>query len=278
MSLRINTNSASTFTLKNVHRTQKRLAENYQRLSSGLRINRAADDAAGLAVSEGLRSTIASAKVAVRNANDAISVVQTAEGAMGQIGSILSRMRELAVESSSETLADTERAYLETEFDALIDEIDRLASVTDFNGTTLIDGTFSASAMDVQVGANNSANDRISVTIGDMTSATLGVDTASATIATATDAQSAIDAIDTALDSVATARAGLGASQNRLSSALDSLATQIENLTSAESQIRDVDFAEETADFNRNQVFSQAGISVLAQANSSTQTALQLLQ
>ncbi|MCK6528555.1 flagellin FliC [Myxococcota bacterium] len=278
MSLRINHNIASTFTLKNVTRTQLRLQENYQRLSSGLRINKAADDAAGLGVSESLRATIASAKVAVRNANDGISVVQTGEGALGQIGSVLSRMRELAVEAASETLADTERAYLETEFDTLIDEIDRLANVTDFNGLALIDGTFSASGMDVQVGVGNTANDRISITFSAATSVDLGVDTATVTIATATDAQSALTAIDTAIDSISSQRADLGAAQNRLSSALDNLATLVENLTSAESQIRDVDFAEETADFNRNTTFQQAGISVLAQANSASQQVLQLLQ
>jgi len=280
MSLRINTNLASTFTLKNVARTQSRLQDNYLRLSSGLRINKAADDAAGLAVSEGLRATIASAKVASRNASDGISVVQTAEGAMGQIGSILSRMRELAVESSSETLADTERAYLQTEFTALIDEIDRLAQVTEFNGLDLINGGFSGtgSELDVQVGVANTTDDRISFEIGDMTTASLGVDTGSVDISSATGAQSAIDAIDTAIDSVSDARSDLGAIQNRLSTAIDSLSTMIENLTSAESQVRDVDFASETADFQRNQVFQQAGISVLAQANSSTQTVLSLLQ
>jgi len=277
MTLRINHNMASAFTLKNVTRTQNRLQENYMKLSSGLRINKAADDAAGLGVSESLRATIASAKVATRNANDGISVVQTAEGALGQIQSVLSRMRELAVESSSETLADTERAYLETEFTALIDEIDRLAEVTDFNGLDLINGTLSG-GMEVQVGVNNTAEDRISITLSDASTIALGVDSGSVTVADVASAQSAIDAIDVALDNISNQRSDLGAAQNRLSSAVDNLATMIENLTAAESQIRDVDFASETADFNRNTTFQQAGISVLAQANSSSQVVLQLLQ
>ncbi len=275
MALTVNTNTASLNAINNLNQTQRALGGSYQRISSGLRIAKAADDAAGLAVAESLDAQSASGRVAMRNTNDGISVIQTAEGAMDSVGDIISRMRELAVQSSSETLADDERAYIQDEFEQLTAEIDRIASSTQFNGTALTDGT--VTSLDVQVGVMNTANDRIAITLSDLTAATLGVDTASADLSTATGAQAAIDTFDAALDSVSGYRSDLGAVQNRLDSALANMESYVENLESAESQIRDADFAFETAELAKNQILQQAGVSVLAQAKTMNQGALSLL-
>ena len=276
MALRINTNVASVFAQKSVGRTQSRMRQNFEHLSSGLRITKAADDAAGLAISETMRADIRSLRVASRNTNDGISVVQVAESALSETGSVLSRMRELAVEASSDVLQATDRAYVATEFTALQGEIDRVANVTEFNGLALADG--STASVDVQVGIQNTANDRLTITLQDATTATLGVDTASADLATAANSQAALTTIDTALDTVNNSRAEYGAVQNRLTSAMHSLESYTENLVESESRIRDVDFAMETADFARNQIFQQAGVSVLAQANQATSVAMALLK
>ncbi len=275
MALTVNTNTASLNAINNLNQTQRALGGSYQRISSGLRIAKAADDAAGLAVAESLNAQSASGRVAMRNTNDGISVIQTAEGAMDSVGDIISRMRELAVQSSSETLADDERAYIQDEFEQLSAEIDRIASSTNFNGTSLTDGT--TTALDVQVGINNTANDRITITLNDLTASTLGVDTAGADLSTAAGAQAAIDTFDTALDSVSSYRSELGAAQNRLDSALENMETYVENLEGAESQIRDADFAFETAELAKNQILQQAGVSVLAQAKAMNQGVLSLL-
>lgn len=277
MSLKINTNVASVFAQKHVGRTSSRLQTSMEHLSSGLRITKAADDAAGLAVSEKMRSQIRSLQMAERNTADGISMVQTAEGGLNEITNILSRMRELAVEASSDVLQATERAYLATELTALQGEIERIADATAFNGLNLSDG--STASVAVQVGIFNvAAEDRITVTLQDAQTATLGVDTASVDLSDAASAQAAITAIDTALDSVNNSRSAYGAVQNRLSSALANLENYTENLVEAESRIRDADFAQETAEMTRNQIFQQAGVAVLAQANSSPQVALALLQ
>jgi flagellin len=275
MALTVNTNTASLNAINNLNQTQRALGGSYQRISSGLRIAKAADDAAGLAVAESLDAQSASGRVAMRNTNDGISVIQTAEGAMDSVGDIISRMRELAVQSSSETLADDERAYIQDEFTQLSSEIDRIASSTQFNGQALTDGTITS--LDVQVGVMNTANDRIAITLSDLSAATLGVDTASADLSTATGAQAAIDTFDAALDSVSGYRSDLGAVQNRLDSALANMESYVENLESAESQIRDADFAYETAELAKNQILQQAGVSVLAQAKTMNQGALSLL-
>lgn len=276
MTLRINTNVNSVFAQKNLSRTQERLRGNFEHLSSGLRITKAADDAAGLAVSENMRAEIKSLKQAQRNTNDGISMVQTAESALQEVTDIVSRMRELSVEASSGVLQATERAYLQTEFSALQDEIDRISDTNNFNGLQLSDGT--NATVSVQVGVNNTANDRISVSLVDSNTAALAIDTGTIDLGSAANAQAAITALDTALDSVNDGRADLGAAQNRLTSAMNNLENYTENLVEAESRIRDVDFAAETADMTRNNVFSQAGVSVLAQANQSPQAALSLLQ
>ena len=277
MAIRINTNVESVFAQKHLARTQRSLRSTMEHLSSGLRLTRAADDAAGMGVSQKMRAHIQSLKMAQRNANDGISLVQTAEGALSETGDILARMRELAVESASDVLQATERAYLQTEFTALQEEIERIADSTEFNGLNLSDGT--TTTVSVQVGIFNvAAQDRISVSLQDSQSATLGVNTALVDLATAGNSQSAITAIDTAIDSVNNSRSTYGAIQNRLTSALRNLENYTENLVETESRIRDVDFAQATADMSRHQIFSQAGISVLSQANSNPQAALSLLQ
>lgn len=277
MAIRINTNVESVFAQKHLARTQRSLRSTMEHLSSGLRLTRAADDAAGMGVSQKMRAHIQSLKMAQRNANDGISLVQTAEGALSETGDILARMRELAVESASDVLQATERAYLQTEFTALQEEIERIADSTEFNGLNLSDGTTTTVA--VQVGIFNvAAQDRISVNLQDSQTATLGVNTALVDLASSTNSQTAITAIDTAIDSVNNSRSNYGAVQNRLTSALRNLENYTENLVETESRIRDVDFAQATADMSRHQIFSQAGISVLSQANSNPQAALALLQ
>ncbi len=275
MALTVNTNAASLNAINNLNQTQRALGGNYERISSGLRIAKAADDAAGLGVAESLDAQSASGRVAMRNTNDGISVIQTAEGAMDSVGDIVTRMRELAVQSSSETLADDERAYIQDEFEQLSAEVDRIASSTSFNGTALSDG--STTQLDVQVGINNTANDRITITLSDLTASSLGVDTGAVDLSSATGAQAAIDVFDTALDSVSGYRSDLGAVQNRLDSALSNMEVYVENLEGAESQIRDADFAFETAQLAKNQILQQAGVSVLAQAKTMNQGALSLL-
>jgi flagellin len=276
MAIRINTNVDSVFAQKNLARTGRAQRASMQKLSSGLRITKAADDAAALGVSEKMRAHVTSLKMAQRNTNDGISMIQTAEGALAETGSILSRMRELSVEAASEVLQPTERAYLQTEFTNLQNEIERIADSTEFNGLNLSDGTLSSVQVQVGIFADNSL-DRISVELQYSQSATLGVDTGTITLADATAAQASITAIDTAIDNVNNSRATYGAVQNQLSSALRNLENYTENLVETESRIRDVDFASETAEMTRNQIFSQAGISILSQANSAPQAALSLL-
>jgi flagellin len=276
MAIRINTNVDSVFAQKNVARTQRSLRGTMQQLSSGLRITKAADDAAAMGVSEKMRAQITSLRMASRNTNDGISMIQTAEGALDETADILNRMRELAVEAASEVLQSTERAYLQTEFSTLQGEIERIADSTEFNGLNLSDG--STTSIAVQVGIFNvAAQDRVSVTLQDSQTATLGVNTAVADLSSAANSQTAISAIDTAIDSVNNSRATYGAAQNQLSSALRNLENYTENLVETESRIRDVDFASATADLTRNQIFQQAGIAILSQANSSPQAALSLL-
>ena len=280
MGFRINTNLDSIIGVNNLTRTNTRLSGNFGRLSSGLRINRAADDAAGLAVSENLRAQIRGLGQAVRNTNDGVSIIQNAEGALNQIQNNLSRLRELAVQSASGTLGDADRAYLNTESTALLSEIDRLANVTDFNGRVLLNGQSATGTgtvtVDVQVGIQNSGNDRLTITVSSARSAALGVNTVN--LSSSTLAQGSLASIDLAISRVSATRAQLGATQNSLTSALSNLQTSVENLSSAESQIRDVDFASETASLSRNQILQQAGVSVLSQANSGSQSVLSLLR
>lgn len=280
MGIRINTNVESIVGIRNLSNTNSRLSGNFGRLSSGLRINKAADDAAGLAVSENLRAQVRGLNQAMRNTNDGISIIQTAEGALNQIQSNLSRLRELAVQSASGTLEDTERGYINTEAVSLLSEINRLADVTEFNGRVLLNGASASGtgtvALDVQLGIFNTGNDRITISVSSARTEALGVNTV--LLNSSTNAQAALTSIDTAIDRVSNIRAGMGSTQNRLYSAMGNLQTSIEGLSAAESQIRDVDFASETADLSRNQILQQAGISVLSQANSAPQSVLSLLR
>jgi flagellin len=275
VALRIGTNVDSIFAQKMLARTQRSMRESMQRLSSGSRITKAADDAAGLAISEKMRAQIASLKMAQRNTETGISMVQTTEGALTEVQDMLSRMRELAVEASSEVLQATERAYLQTEVSSLQEEIDRIATSTEFNGLNLLDG--STTSVDVQVGIKADATSRIGVALSAADTGALNVSSGLVDFSTAAQSQTSIDQIDTGIDLVNQMRATLGANQNRLSSALRNLENYTENIVEAESRIRDVDFAEETAMMTRNQIFQQAGISVLVQANSSPQAILSLL-
>jgi flagellin len=277
MSLYINHNLASNNAQRTVSGTNRSLQSSFEKVSSGLRINKAADDAAGLGVAENLNAHYRSTKVAMRNTNDGISVVQTAEGATNEVSNIIKRMRELAVQSSSDVLATTERDYINDEFKQLSDEVDRISEVTEFNGSLLTNGS---STLEVQVGVNNSSNDRITITLGDLTASTLGISTDLGTamgLGSVASARAAITLLDVALDSVNGIRSNYGATQNRLGSALSNLEVYGENLASAEAQIRDVDFASETAELAKLQIMQQAGLSVLAQAKMSTQGVLSLL-
>ncbi len=273
MGLRVNTNIASINAQRNLANTTARLSRSFERLSSGLRINRAADDAAGLAISEGFRAEIRSLEQAQRNSLDAISLVQIAEGALDESGQILIRMRELAIQASNGTLGTSERASLNLEFQQLISEIDRIANVTQFNGITVLsDGTASVT---FQVGVNGTSADTITVSGVAATASAIGV--ASLSVSSQAGAQGTLDVLDSAIGVVASLRATFGTTQNRLESTIRSIATAVENISAAESRIRDVDVAVETAALTRNQVLQQAGVSVLAQANVSTSIALSLL-
>ena len=278
--LSIVTNVQSLNAQRNLSSTTNALSGNFQKLSSGLRINRAGDDAAGLAISESLQAQVRSLGQAERNAGDGISMLQTAEGAMNEVSGILGRMRELAVQASTDTIADTQRGFLDQEFQALEAEIDRIAAVTEFNGTTLLNG--SATGINFQVGINASSNDRISIDFADVRSTALGGSGSGGTISaqaltSQSGAQSAIAVLDSAISDVVSARSTIGATENRLQVTTSNLASARENLAAANSRIRDVDVAEETAALTRNNILQQAGVSVLAQANQAPSLALSLL-
>ncbi len=274
MGLRVNTNVASLNAQRNLVNTTTSLNRSLERLSSGLRITRASDDAAGLAISERFRSEIRSLQQAQRNANDGVSLLQIAEGALNETSGNLIRLRELAIQSANGTLGSGERATLNQEFGDLVAEIDRIASVTEFNGTAVLNAA-SGVTVTFQVGVNNTTNDRITVSGVDATAGGIGVSGIS--ISTVTGAQSALALLDSAINTVASLRGAFGTAQNRLESTIRSLGVSVENTSAAESRIRDVDVASETAILVRNQVLQQAGVSVLAQANLSSQVALSLL-
>lgn len=280
MAISILTNVASMNAARNLNNTQEALAGSIGRLSSGMRINNAADDAAGLGISQSLKANIRSMAQAQRNANDGISMSQVAEGGMNQMQNIVSRMRELAVQSSNSTLGNTERGYIQTEFGQLSQEINRIGSVTEFGGTKLLDGTASA-GLTFQVGIQNTSNDRLALSITKLTTSTLGstsLHVASASLSTAAKAQAAIGAFDKAIQQLSTARSKVGASQNRMQVTVANLSVAQENLSAANSRITDVDVATETAALTKSQILSQAGMAVLSQANQIPQSALSLLR
>jgi len=274
MSLRINQNVLSTSTYGALSQTSGRLEKSIQKLSSGLRINSAADDPSGLAMSQRLKTQFKGLDRAVMNSQDAISYMQTAESALNETPSILQRMRELAVQSSSDTLTNTERGYLNQEFIQLKSEVDRIVSVSEFNGQKLLDGSFTNK--DIQIGANNSSNDRLTVTISSISTTSIGID--GDTIDTKTNAQSAIDALDDAIDSVNSQRSAIGAYVNRLEHTITNLKNAQLNTQAAESLIRDVDVGEEMANFTKTQILVQAGTSILAQANATPGSVLRLFR
>lgn len=273
MGLRVNTNIASINAQRNLADTTQRLQKSLQRLSSGLRISRASDDAAGLAISEGFRAEIRGLAQASRNANDGISLLQIAEGALNETSNLLIRMRELAIQAANGTLGSSERDTSEAEFQDLSSEITRIANVTTFNGTAILNST---SAIVFQIGSQGTSSDTITVSGVQAGASAIGI-ASTVHVSSIGAATSAIDTIDSAISTVASLRATFGSAQNRLESTIRSLAVALENTAAAESQIRDVDFASETAELTRNQVLQQAGISILGQANVSIQSALSLL-
>jgi len=275
MSLTINTNLAAMRAAASLNQTQGSLSQTLARVSSGLRVTKAADDAAGSAVAMNLSTQARSGRQAMRNANDGISVIQTAEAATKEVLNILDRMRELAVQSSSETLATDERDYIDDEFHDLSDEIQRIAKATEFNDLSLSDG--SKTSLTVQVGVTNGTESEVSITLGDLSVSTLGVGTGSVDLTGASAAQTAIDTIDTAIESVNDIRADYGAVQNRLDSSIANMTQYVEALSAASSQIMDADYAHETAEMTRLQVMQQAGVAALAQAKVINQSVVSLL-
>lgn len=274
MALVINNNPASLAAQRNLSISTNSLGRSVEKLSSGLRITRASDDAAGLGLSETLRAHIRSINQATRNSSDAISLTQIADGAAGTIGSLLARLRELSSQSSSGTIGATERSYIDQEFVALRSEIDRIAQVTEFNGQALTSG--SSISFSIQVGFKSGTGNTLSLDLNDLTISSLGL--SSVNVSTSANAQSALSNIDSAISAVATARAEYGSLQNRFEATIANLQISGENLTAAESRLRDADVAYETSVFTKNQILVQTGISVLAQANNLPQQALALLQ
>ncbi|MFI5390396.1 MAG: flagellin [Bacteriovoracales bacterium] len=276
MGLRINTNVPSLTAQRMVDGTTRRLASNYNRLSSGERIYRSGDDAAGLAISEKLKAHIRGSRQARRNANDSISLIQVAEGGLNEVTNIIVRMRELAVQAASDTIGDLERGYTDIEFQLLKDEIDRIARSTEYSGRKLLDGT--SGQMEFQIGIKNDpVLDRIFYDGTDVDSTLTNLGLSGETISFKQGAQVTLDRLDRSLDQISGVRAMLGAIQNRATSVINNLGIYEENLSAANSRIRDVDYAEETADLARNNILLQAGISVLAQANEYNKGTLKLL-
>ncbi len=273
MAIVVNTNIGSLNAQRNLVKSQNDLGKSMARLASGLRINSAKDDAAGLAISDRMTSQIRGLNQGVRNANDGISLAQTAEGALGETTNILQRMRELAVQSANGTNTASDRQSLDDEFSQLQSEIDRISTNTKFNGQVLLGGAFSTTGMKFQVGAD--ANQTIEVKIGGAGQTALGVNGLG--VDTSANSNAAITAIDTAIGKVDTTRGTLGAVQNRFESTISNLANISENLSAARSRILDADIAAESSAMTKNNILQQAGVSVLAQANQTPQLALSLL-
>jgi flagellin len=272
MPINITSNVASLNAQRNINKSQAGLSKTLERLSSGYRVNKSGDDAAGLAISEKLRANIRALNQASRNSSDGIAMIQTAEGAMEEASNMLVRMKELAAQAANGTIGSVERGYLNNEYTSLRNEITRIADATRFNDTPLLDGSLS---VNIQIGlSNNPTNDVLAITITDIDSAALSLSTS---ISTVTNAQGALAQVTTSIGRIATRRANMGALQNRLESIVSNIDNIVENLTSAESRIRDVDIAKETANLSKYTILVQAGVSVLTQANQMPQIALSLL-
>jgi len=276
MTIDIQTNVASLDAQVRMSSTQNAVAKSFARLSSGFRINTAADDAAGLAISESMKSQIRSYTVAERNANDAISMTQTAEASLGDMHDILGRMRELAMQSANGDMTAVDRGYIDTEFSSLKAEMARIQGSAKFNGRLLVAST--AESIQFQIGLDNTASDQITLTFGGLNLSTLLSASTNLGGATAGSALASLARIDEAIQTVSTNRAKYGATMNRLDVTVSSIQTMRLNITSANSRIRDVDVAQETSMLSKNQVLSQAGVAVLAQANQLPQVALSLLK
>ena len=270
--MRINQNISAMNTYSRLTAANSAKSNSLAKLSSGLRINKAGDDAAGLAISEKMRGQVGGLNQAVRNAQDGISLIQTAEGALTETHSILQRMRDLAVQASTDTNTTADRTEIQKEVTDLLAEIDRISTDTEFNTQTLLDGSFSGKV--IHIGAN--AGQKLDLDIANMSASGLSVDAISLT--TQSGANTAITTIDDAIALVSSERSSLGAKQNRLDHTINNLTATSENLSAAESRIRDVDMAQEMMEFTKNNILSQAATSMLAQANQMPQSVLQLLQ
>jgi flagellin len=284
MPVRINNNIPSLNAQRILGNNNDRLAQSIERIASGVRINRAADDAAGLAISESLRSDVRALRQASRNANDGISLLNTTEGSLNEQSSILIRLRELASQASTGTVGSTERQTIQIEFDSLRNEIDRISNTSEFNGTRLLDGSLAStvttdSQLIVQIGLDPSVNSRINfnTTIGLQAISSTSLSIESLSVTSAAGALTALDSVNSAISLVTQARGKVGAVQNRLVRAINNLATTTENLQAAESAIRDTDIAEEVANLTRNQLLVAASTAVAGQANLLPQSVLQLL-
>lgn len=281
MTLSVSTNITSLIAQKNLRTNSRNLENTVARLSSGLRINKAADDAAGLAISEGLRAQIRGLAVAQRNASDGISLIQTAEGVLSSVHAILTRMRELALQSANGTYGTAERSYLDDEFQRLTSEIDRIATTTEFNGIHLLDGNLST-GISFQVGLNSVADDRITVSIPDAHASTIGVSAGrslvSQSLTSIGGALQALGSIDAAISDTSRIRGGLGAAQNRLEHTINNIQIMRSNITAANSRIRDADIAAEASELARVNILTQAATAMVAQANQLPTMALTLLQ
>ncbi|MBC7360561.1 MAG: flagellin FliC [Desulfacinum sp.] len=277
MALRINTNVTAINVQRNLTINNRNLSKSLERLSTGYRINRAGDDAAGFAVANTFKAKISSLRVAYQNASESNSMLQVADGAFHEIESILVRMKELATQAAGDQIRDEERELLQTEFSELQDELDRIAKTSKYNGVTLVysSATGVTKTLTFQIGAENVGHDRLEVELNAVSSAALGV--SAAEIGTLASAQLAMDSIDTALKSVNTYMAKIGAYQNRLQHTMDNLNIMIENYSASESAIRDADMAFEVTQFTKNQILQQSGMAMLAQANAAPQQILQLL-
>ncbi len=276
MSMSIRTNISSLNAQRNLYSTQTALDSSLSKLSSGFRITKAGDDAAGLGISSKLEAQIRSYGQAVRNANDGLSVIQSTEAALNEGANILTRLRELAMQSSSDGVGDSERKYIQTESTALVNELQRISQVAEYNGTKLLAGGTTAT-LDFQVGIYATSNDKITFNTLDATTGASGLNVSGLDLSGKVSAQSALASLDSALASVSSARATLGANGNRLQSAINNIQSFSESLSAANSRIKDVDVAEETSAMSRAQILLQAGVSVLAQANQMPQMALKLL-
>ncbi len=273
MGIRINTNVSSINSRRHLENSTNAYGKSMEKLSSGLRINRAGDDAAGLAVSEGLKADIRALGQASRNAADGVSLVQTAEGALDEVSTILLRMKELAQQARNGTLSDTDRGYLDSEYSALTSEIDRIAAGTEFNGVSLLDGNLD---VDIQLGIGTASTDSVDIVLGDNLNASgIGISTQ---IDSATGAGTAMGEIDSAISNVLEARGDFGALQNRLESSIRNINMAAENLSDANSRIRDVDVARETALMTSHQILQQAGTTMLAAANMTPTLAYAILR